>query len=413
MKACIHRGSQQIGGSCIELTSGESNILLDLGLPLDAEGGDASYLPETLHLKDSNIKAVIISHPHLDHYGLLMHLDPDIPVIMGKAAMEIITAAAPFIPNSTKLTNIQANLANQQPIKIGPFTITPYLVDHSAFDSYALLVEADGKRLFYSGDLRMHGRKSPLTERLMSHPPKDIDVLLLEGSSLGRLQNNEQFETETDIEHKLIHLFKKTKGLTLIQASAQNIDRMVTIFRACKQSGKFMVIDLYTAVILAATGRTSIPQSDWQGVKLYIPQRQREIIKREKLFDLLHLHDKNRIYPKTLTDLKERCVLLMRPMHQYDLQQNQLLENATHIYSQWSGYWESENNRLVRNTLDERTIQTHFIHTSGHASPIDLQRFALALNPMAITPIHTFEPEQYAILFPNTQLKKDGESWQI
>lgn len=413
MKVCIHRGSEQIGGSCIELTSGDSSILLDLGLPLDAEGSDVSYVPETLHLIDPKIKAVIISHPHLDHYGLLKHLDPNTPVIMGKEALQIISAAAPFIPNSTKITNIQANLADRQPLRIGPFTITPYLVDHSAFDSYALLVEADGKRLFYSGDFRMHGRKSPLAERLMSHPPKDIDVLLLEGSSLGRLQNNEQFETETDIEHKLIHLFKKAKGLTLIQASAQNIDRMVTIFRACKQSGKFMVIDLYTAVILAATGRTNIPQSDWQGVKLFIPQRQREIIKREKLFDLLHLHDKNRIYPQTLTDLKEHCVLLMRHMHLYDLQKNQLLENATHIYSQWSGYWESENNRSVCNTLDEHTIQTHFIHTSGHASPIDLQRFALALNPRVVTPIHTFEPDQYVKLFPNTQLKKDGISWQI
>ncbi len=413
MKACIHRGSVQIGGSCIELTSGESSILLDLGLPLDAKDNEANQLPETLHLNDLQIKAVIISHPHLDHYGLLMHLDPNIPVIMGKAALQIISAAAPFIPNSTKFINIQANLSDRQPLKIGPFTITPYLVDHSAFDSYALLVEADGKRLFYSGDLRMHGRKSPLTEHLMSHPPKDIDVLLLEGSSLGRLQNNGQFETETDIEHKLIHLFKNAQGLTLIQASAQNIDRMVTIYRACKQSGKIMVIDLYTAVILSATGRTNIPQSDWQSVKLFIPQRQREYIKKEKLFDLLHLHDKNRIYLQNLTNIKERCVLLVRPIHLYDLQQNQLLDNATHIYSQWSGYWESENNRSVRNTLAKIAIQAHFIHTSGHASPIDLQRFALALKPKVITPIHTFEPAQFEKLLPNTQLKKDGELWQI
>ena len=44
-------------------------------------------------------------------------------------------------------------------IEIGPFRITPQLVDHSAFDAYALLVEADGKRVYYSGDFRAHGRK--------------------------------------------------------------------------------------------------------------------------------------------------------------------------------------------------------------------------------------------------------------
>jgi len=35
------------------------------------------------------------------------------------------------------------------------FTVREFfLVDHSAYDAYALLVEADGERLFYSGDLR-------------------------------------------------------------------------------------------------------------------------------------------------------------------------------------------------------------------------------------------------------------------
>ncbi len=39
-RACIHRGSQQIGGTCIELASGDARILLDLGLPLDASDTD-------------------------------------------------------------------------------------------------------------------------------------------------------------------------------------------------------------------------------------------------------------------------------------------------------------------------------------------------------------------------------------
>ena len=33
-----------------------------------------------------------------------------------------------------------------------------------------------------------------------------------------------------------------------------------------------LLIDLYTAVVLEATGRDSIPQSDWDDVRLYIPE---------------------------------------------------------------------------------------------------------------------------------------------
>lgn len=44
-----------------------------------------------------------------------------------------------------------------QPFKIGDFTVTAYPVDHSAFDSMAFIIEAEGKRVLYSGDLRLHG----------------------------------------------------------------------------------------------------------------------------------------------------------------------------------------------------------------------------------------------------------------
>jgi ribonuclease J len=37
VRITVHRGSRQIGGSCIELAAGASRIILDAGLPLDAD----------------------------------------------------------------------------------------------------------------------------------------------------------------------------------------------------------------------------------------------------------------------------------------------------------------------------------------------------------------------------------------
>ena len=46
-RVCIHRGTQQIGGTCIELACEGGRILLDLGLPLDAGDTDpATLLPD-------------------------------------------------------------------------------------------------------------------------------------------------------------------------------------------------------------------------------------------------------------------------------------------------------------------------------------------------------------------------------
>lgn len=71
------------------------------------------------------------------------------------------------------------------PFEVGPFRITPYLMDHSAYDAHGLLVEAAGKRLFYSGDFRGHGRKAKMFEQFLADPPPDVDLLLMEGTTLA------------------------------------------------------------------------------------------------------------------------------------------------------------------------------------------------------------------------------------
>ncbi len=40
MKLTIHRGTKEIGGTCIEVHSGNSKILIDFGLPLVDEFGE-------------------------------------------------------------------------------------------------------------------------------------------------------------------------------------------------------------------------------------------------------------------------------------------------------------------------------------------------------------------------------------
>ena len=110
-------------------------------------------------------------------------------------------------------------------------------MDHSVFDAYALLVEAGGKRWFYSGDLRAHGRKGGLFDRMLCNPPAQIDAMLMEGSSIGRLAAHQSFPTKKKIEQALVSRIRAATGMVLVAASAQNIDRVVNIYRAAKQNG--------------------------------------------------------------------------------------------------------------------------------------------------------------------------------
>ena len=187
MKICIHRGSDQIGGSCVELEHDGARILVDLGQPLDVEYEDAE-LPAISDIQ--NVQGVVLSHGHRDHWGLLPKVDKQIPVYLGQKTLSILKAAEPFVPGGYAPPNA-ITYSHKKTFEIGPFQITPHLMDHSGFDAYSLVIEASGKRVLYSGDVRGHGRKARMFEGFIGNPPEAIDVMLMEGSSLGRLTASE------------------------------------------------------------------------------------------------------------------------------------------------------------------------------------------------------------------------------
>lgn len=200
---------RQIGGTCVELECEGARILLDMGMPLDGDDGGASLTPDVvgLHAPEASLLAVILSHGHADHWGLLPYAPVSPKVVMGAATRRILHAAAPFLPKPFK-PEAFLDLVDRHPLQIGPFRITPYLVDHSAYDAYALMVEAGGRRLFYSGDIHAHGRKAGLVEKLIREPPTGINAMLMEGSSVGRLDAEAQYPTEAEIEERFVEAFE-------------------------------------------------------------------------------------------------------------------------------------------------------------------------------------------------------------
>ena len=413
MQVCIHRGTHEIGGTCIELAAQGARLLLDLGLPLDGDPEDTSRHPAIEHLDGTgDLLALVLSHGHVDHWGLAHLVGPDLPVALGAATHRILQSAAPFVPRPY-LPVRTVEFQSGQELTFGPFRVTPHLVDHSAYDAYGFVVEADGTQLFYSGDLRGHGRKGALFDRLVAHPPRAIDIMLMEGSTLGRLDAAQAFPTEADIEPRFVTLFGEIAGLALVAASAQNIDRMVSLYRACKRTGRTLIIDLYTAEILRATGNPNIPQSDWPHVGVYVPQYQRVQIKRNGRFDLLEPHGAQRIYPEQLASLAPRAAMVFRPAMLRDLDRAACLTRAGAIWSQWDGYLKQPRGEALSQELATRGIPLKHAHTSGHASIPDLQRLAAAVTPKMLVPIHTFEPHRFPALFgPAVVLKEDGVWWE-
>jgi hypothetical protein len=70
-------------------------------------------------------------------------MPPGTPVYIGKLARSLIDATQVFLGRDRYALDFH-DFQAWQPFTIGEFTITPYLVDHSAADAYAFLIEAEG-----------------------------------------------------------------------------------------------------------------------------------------------------------------------------------------------------------------------------------------------------------------------------
>jgi ribonuclease J len=425
----IHRGTHEIGGSCVELcsSSGNTRLILDIGMPL--VNADMSPFDWGVHRKSTlaqlqnekilpavdglyendkpTVSAVLLSHAHMDHYGFLRFVHPGIPIYMSKGTKAIIEVSNVFLNANLKLDKIKT-FETRQSFKIGEFTITPYLMDHSAADAAAFLIEVDGQRIFYTGDFRGHGRKGILLERLAQNPPSDVNYLIMEGSMLGRSEG--LFPDEDSVEKAIYDHIISEEDLCYIFTSSQNLDRLVSIYKATQHSGRTLVIDLYTAFVLDKLGIISqnIPQYGWEGIRvLYSYYHAQKLADFDR--NLLYKYKKSKIELEEIYSNPNKMVLLAKDSRYFRNIISKLKEHtqATAIFSMWHGYLEKSD---VGSFLQENGITLTEMHTSGHAYISQLQMLANALKPRWIIPIHTFYPEKFTQMFSNVIQLKDGET---
>lgn len=391
MKIIIHRGTHQIGGSAVEISTKTTRIILDMG---DELGLEKYYMPCPLVIDGvtegtSNCDGVLISHYHGDHLGQLKAVLSDIPIYVGTLSKAIALIPSEHKDSQLYLRLLGANtFSGGNVFTIGDIRIRPLVIDHSAADSYMFVIEAEGKRILYTGDFRLHGLRLHCIEKLIKNYVGTIDILITEGTTLSRNQGRTISEAEVLDD---ITSYVSDGKYVFVMCASTNIDRIMGIWQNLPDD-KVLLCDRYQKTIL-----DTVIKSTYYDSRLY------------------KWHDKPLVvdsgaYPQSY--MRDGFVSLIRCTDTYI---NKIKffnrDDVRIIYSMWTGY--ITYNESLKELID--TYPSYICHSSGHVTTSDLITFIDLVNPDLIIPIHTNSPERLERILPyrNICILSDKEVFEV
>ena len=390
MKLCIHRGTHQIGGIAAEISTASTRILIDMGDELSL---DPNFVSAPLHIPgvtDANGRcdAVLFTHYHGDHTGQMLRIRPEIPLYAGALAKDImrLSSAHSWKKDEALCKRIETirTFSAGVPFLIGDIQITPFSIDHSAADSYLFLIEADGKRVLYTGDFRLHGVRGETMDKILDRRIGKVDVVVTEGTTISRSEH--EVVTEWDLQKRVKAYLQQYKYVFVLCATT-NLDRIFALARAVPR-GKYCICDDYQKMLVETVSK------HWNGISSFYEM--------PKLLSFKH-HPPARFAELGGLMFVRANSKFEAIIRQYDPAQSILL------YSMWDGYRTKPDSNIPE--FLSLTGTWAELHTSGHASPDDLRPVIEKADPEIVIPMHTDAPQKMQTLCQNRTviLLKDRE----
>ena len=179
--------------------------------------------------------------------------------------------------------------------------------------------------------------------------------------------------------------------LLAVAASGQNLDRLVSCFRAAKRSGRQLVIDPYQAYVLTKLASLSpnVPQFTWEAVRVsFLHNQVQRLIEAGEIDLVREMKAEGKITSDELAAEPGHFLISTRGTYRVTrLFEKVGVDRVVLVWSMWRGYW--ERNGRLRTWSERNGIVPQFIHSGGHAWPEDLRRLVAAVGAKKTIWVHT------------------------
>jgi ribonuclease J len=377
-------GLEEVGANMMAYEFGDDIIIVDMGFafPDETTPGIDYIIPDTKYLeeKKKNIRAIFITHGHMDHTGAIPYILPKI----GDPPIYTLALTAGLIKKRLEefsmLNRAKINVITKHDvIPVGNFTVRFFGVNHNIPDSVGLSILTPVGQVIHTGDWKLDhtpvGEAPAELSKLAKFGAEGVLALMSDSTNATKAGYT---SSEKEIGIQIDRTFADAKGRIIFASFSSLLSRMQQVFDLAAKYNRKVIV----------TGRSMVNNLEVALSLGYLKIQPKIAIKSEQASK----YPDNQLLILTTGAQGEESAGLAR-MARGEHRSIKIKRGDTAIISASPI---PGNERSIVSVLDNLTREGANviynkildIHTSGHAQQEELKLMLSLVKPKYLMPIH-------------------------
>ena len=375
---------------------------------------------ESTNLKytEPSIDAVFLSHAHFDHIEHIKFLDPQIPVHLGEGTKLFLEAQEDTSSFCNYCEHNYKTFRTGDEIAIGDVAVEPIHVDHSIPAAYGYLIHTSEGTVVYTGDMRVHGPRSDMTEEFIEKACDSEPVAMIcEGTRMTSTEKRKNY-SEQQVRQGSNDIVSNTSKIVFVTHYSRDMDRFRSLYTVAKENNRKFVISTKMAYLLSKLvddTRLDLPDpANDETIRVYYKRKksgahdekdyytwERPFLERKVTYEDIHESQNELLMDLNFYQFAE--LIDIRP------------DADSHFIHSMSEPFSEEDieDEVMHNWLNHFHMRFHQLHASGHMNRKQLVERINEVKPKKVFPIHTENPNLFSKTCSNVQTIKRGKSYTI